>query len=182
MEWLGSLFLYLHISGVIVAFGSTIAFPFLAVRAAKEPMHGNFVLRATEFISARVVEPGAVFIFLTGVGAIITRGWNPLEQFWLALAIVLFVITFTFANLRQAKWVKRMIELTSRPPVVADGDPERAGLPGLAGPGTPALAAATPAGPPPEFVELSKKAALGGQFMLAMVFIILGLMVFKPNF
>jgi len=43
------------------------------------------------------------------VGAIITRGWNPLEQFWLALAIVLFVITFTFANLRQAKWVKRMV-------------------------------------------------------------------------
>lgn len=182
MEWLGSLFLYLHISGVIVAFGSTIAFPFLAARAAKEPMHGNFVLRATEFISSRVVEPGAVFIFLTGVGAIVTRGWNPFEDLWLAIAIVLFVITFIFANLVQAKWVKGMIELTSRPPVVADGNPERASAPGLSGPGTPAAAGATPAGPPPEFVALSKKAALGGQFMLAMVFIILALMVFKPDF
>jgi hypothetical protein len=145
-------------------------------------MHGNFVLRGVEFISSRLVEPGAVFIFLTGVGAIVTRGWNPLEEFWLALAIVLFAITFTFANLAQAKWVKRMIELTSRPPVLAAGDPSRAGAPGLAGPGALAAAGKAPAGPPAEFFELSKKAALGGQFMLAMVFVMVGLMVFKPSF
>jgi hypothetical protein len=44
MDWLGTLFLYLHIAGGIVAFGPTIAFPFIAARAAQEPMHGNFVL------------------------------------------------------------------------------------------------------------------------------------------
>jgi len=53
MEWPGTLLLFLHISGVIVAFGPTIAFPFLAARAAKEPIHGSFVLRASEFISSR---------------------------------------------------------------------------------------------------------------------------------
>ena len=181
MEWLGNVFLFLHISGVIVAFGPTIAFPFLAAKAAREPMHGNFVLRISEFISSRVVEPGAAFVFLMGVGAIVTRGWNPLEQFWLALSIVLFLIVFAFANLVQARWVKGMIELTSRPPVAASVDSQR-GTPGLAEPGTSAAAAAGPPGPPPGFMDLQKKATIGGQFMLAMVFVLVGLMVFKPDF
>jgi uncharacterized membrane protein len=157
MDWLGTLFLYLHIAGVIIAFGPTIAFPFLAARAAQEPMHGNFVLRATEFLTERVVEPVAAFVFLTGVGLIITRGYNPLTQLWLALAIVLFVITFTFANLVQVRTVRKMVALTNQPP--------------------PAGAA----GPPPEFVALSARAERGGQFMGVMLFTILALMVVKPT-
>ncbi len=62
MDWLGTLFLYLHIAGAIVAFGPTIAFPILASRAAKDPMHGNFVLRASESITEKVVEPGPLFV------------------------------------------------------------------------------------------------------------------------
>jgi uncharacterized membrane protein len=182
MAWLGTLFLYLHIASVIVAFGPTIAFPFLADRAAKEPMHGNFVLRASEFIGSRVVEPVAVVVFLTGVGLIITRGYNPLEQLWVALAIILFLITFGYANLVQGPTVKRMIELTSqRPPL--DTDAASPGEPAaMAGPGTPAAAGAGPAGPPPEFLALAAKAARGGQFMLVMLFTILALMVAKPSF
>lgn len=170
MNWLSTLFLYLHIAGVIVAFGPTIAFPFLAARAAQEPMHGNFVLRATEFLIERVVEPVAAFVFLTGVGLIITRGYNPVTQLWLALAIVLFVITFTFANLVQLRTVRKMVVLTSRPP----GEP-----PGAA-PETPGSEGAGHAGPPPEFVALSMRAARGGQFMGVMLFTILALMVVKP--
>lgn len=182
MEWLGTLFLYLHIAGVIVAFGPTIAFPLLAARAAKEPMHGNFVLRASEFISSRVVEPGAAFVFLMGVGLIITRGYNPLEQRWVGLAIVLFVITTVYANLVQAPTVRRMIALTSQPPPIVTDAPVPGDQPGLAGPGTPAAAGVGPAGPPPEFVALGRKAARGGQFMLLMLFVILALMVVKPGF
>jgi hypothetical protein len=172
MAWLGTLFLYLHIASVIVAFGPTIAFPFFGDRAAKEPMHGNFVLRASEFISSRVVEPVAAVVFLTGVGLIVTRGYNPLEDLWVAIAIVLFLITFAYANLVQGPTVKRMIELTSQPspPVTAaasSGEPATA-----AGPG--------PGGPPPEFLALGAKAARGGQFMLVMLFTILALMVVKP--
>ena len=165
MDWLGTLFLYLHIAGVIVAFGPTIAFPFIAMKAAQEPMHGNFVLRTTHFITQRVVEPGAVFVFLMGVGLIVTRGYNPLEDLWVALSIVLFLITLGFANLVQTSTVKKMIALTSQPPPGAgDAAEPRAGA----------------AGPPPEFLELSQKAARGGQFMLLMLFTILALMVVKP--
>ncbi len=180
MEWLGTLFLYLHISGVIIAFGPSIAFPFIAAHAAREPMHGNFALRVSEWISSKVVEPGAVFVFLMGVGLIITKGYNPLEQLWVGLAIVLFLITFTFANLVQAPTVKKMIAFTSQPPPIVVAANQPRDQPAMAGPGTPAVPGAGPAGPPPEFIALSAKAARGGQFMTAMIFIILALMVVKP--
>lgn len=157
MDWLTALFLYLHIGGVIVAFGPTIAFPLIASHAAKEPMHGNFALRVSEHITSRVVEPGAVFVFVMGVGLIISGGWNPLTELWLGLAIVLFLITFTFALTVQLPTVKKMIALTSAPPP-ADAPP----------------------GPPPGFLELSRKAARGGQFQTLMLFVILALMVVKP--
>jgi hypothetical protein len=160
MEPLTTIFLYLHIGGAIVAFGPTIALPFMAAKAAAEPMHGNFVLRVTEFLVSRVVEPGAGFVFLMGIGLIWTRAWNPLTTFWLGLAIILFLITISFSLFVQAPTVKRMVALTSGPP--------------------PAPAEGAPAGPPPEFVALSKRAAMGGQFMLLMLFSILFLMVFKP--
>ena len=112
MSWLSTLFLYLHVGGVIVAFGPTIAFPFIAARAAKEPMHGNFALRASEGITEKVVEPGAVFVFLMGVGLIVTKGYNPLVQLWVGVSIVLFLITLGFANLVQLRTVMRMVALT----------------------------------------------------------------------
>lgn len=179
MEWLGTLFLYLHISGVIIAFGPTIAFPFIASHAAKEPMHGNFALRVSAWINEKVVEPGAVFVFLTGVGLILARGYNPLVSLWVGLAIVLFIITFAYANVVQLPTIKKMIALTSQPPILAEA--AQAGeQPAMTGHGTPEVASSGPAGPPPEFLALSVKAARGGQFMTVMLFAILALMVVKP--
>ncbi|HEY6607989.1 MAG TPA: DUF2269 family protein [Candidatus Limnocylindria bacterium] len=159
MDWLGTLFLYLHIGGVIVAFGPTIAFPILASRAAKEPMHGNFVLRSSEWITERVVEPGAVFVLLMGAGLIVTRGYSLVDDLWVTLSIVLFLITLGFSYFVQLRVVRRMVELTSAPP---------------------APTGAAPAGPPPEFLALSKRAARGGMFQTVMLFTILALMVVKP--
>jgi len=156
LDWLGTVFLYLHVAGVIVAFGPTIAFPLIGAKASQEPMHGNFALRLSEFIASRLVEPAAVFVFLMGVGLIITKGYNPLEQLWVGVAIVLFLVTFAYANIVQIPTVRKMIALTSQPP------PEGA------------------SGPPPGFVALSTKAARGGMFQTAMIFVILALMIFKP--
>jgi hypothetical protein len=160
MQPLGTIFLFLHIGGAIAAFGPTIALPFIAVKAAQEPMHGNFALRVSEVIVSRVVEPGAGFVFLMGIGLIWTRSWNPFTTLWLLLAIILFLITLGFSLFVQAPTIKKMIGLTSGPP--------------------PAPAEGAAAGPPPEFVALSKRAAMGGQFMMLMLFSILFLMVFKP--
>lgn len=179
MEWLGTLFLYLHVSGVVVAFGPTIAFPFLAAQSAKEPMHGNFTLRASEWLTEKVVEPGAIFVFLMGVGLILTKGYSLVDDLWVTTAIVLFLIAFGYANLVQLPTVRKMIALTSQPaPVVIDA-PQAGDQPAMAGPGTPA-AGAGPAGPPPEFVQLAARAERGGMFTTVLLFVIIALMVVKP--
>jgi len=157
MPWLGTLFLYLHIGGAIVAFGPTIAFPIIGARAAKEPMHGNFALRVTEFLTERVVEPGAIFVFLMGVGLIITRDYNLVEDLWVTVAIVLFIITLSFSYFVQLRTVREMIAMTNQPP-----PPD------------------APPGPPPGFPQLSTRAARGGAFMTLLLFTILALMVVKP--
>ena len=180
MEWLGTLFLYLHISGVIIAFGPTIAFPFIAAHAQKEPMHGNFALRVNEWLTHKVVEPGAVFVFLMGVGLILTKGYSLVDDLWVTTAIVLFLITFAYANLVQLPTVRKMIALTSQPPRVVVNAAQAGDQPAMAGPGTPATPGAGPAGPPPEFVALAQKAARGGMFATVMLFTILALMVVKP--
>jgi len=163
METLGSIFLFLHIGGAIAAFGPTIAFPIIGAKAAAEPQHGNFALRITSFLTTRVVEPGAVFVFLMGLGLIWTRGWNPFTTLWLGLAIILFLITLGYSVFVQKPAVMRMVEMTSTPP-----PPPVEGYP--------------PAGPLPEFVQTSKHVARGGMFMTVMLVLILFLMVFKPTF
>jgi hypothetical protein len=163
MATLGSIFLFLHIGGAIVAFGPTIAFPLLGAKASAEPQHGNFALRFTYFLTSRVVEPGAVFVFLMGLGLIWARSWNPFTTFWLGIAIILFLITLAFSVFVQARTVHRMVELTSTPPPAA------------------AEGQAAPAGPPPELAALSQRGARGGMFMTAMLVTILFLMVFKPT-
>ena len=160
---LGSIFLFLHIGGAIAAFGPTIAFPIIGAKAAAEPQHGNFALRITSFLTTRVVEPGAVFVFLMGLGLIWTRSWNPFTTLWLGLAIILFLITLGYSVFVQKPAIMRMVEMTSTPP-----PPPVEGYP--------------PAGPPPEFIAASKFVARGGMFMTVMLIIILFLMVFKPTF
>ncbi len=160
MAWLGTVFLYLHVAGVIVAFGPSIAFPLIGAKGSQEPMHGNFALRLSDFINSRLVEPGAVFVFLMGVGLIVTRGYNPLTELWLLIAIILFVIAFAYSNLVQVPTVRKMIAMTSQPPPPAEGG--------------------APAGPPPEFAALASRAARGGMGLTAAIFVILALMIVKP--
>ena len=159
----GSIFLFLHIGGAIAAFGPTIAFPIIASKASAEPQHGNFALRVTQFLTLRVVEPVAVFVFLMGLGLIWTREWNPFTTLWLGLAIIVFLITLAYSVFIQRPTINRMVEMTSTPPPPpVEGYPQ--------------------AGPNPDFVAASKHAARGGMLMTVLLGIILFLMVFKPTF
>lgn len=159
MQPWATVFLYLHIGGAIAAFGPVMVVPLIRAMAAKEPEHGNFALRIGDRIVTRVVEPGAVFVFLMGLGLIWTRGWNPFTTPWLAIAIVLFLGTLAFNLSVQLPTVRRMIALTAAPPIPAEG---RA------------------AGPPAEFVALSRRAARGTQLIMFDLAVILFMMVVKP--
>lgn len=160
MDWLFPWLLFLHVLGAIVAFGPTFAFPIIGAMGGKEPQHANFATRATHAVGMRLVEPLAISMAVTGVGMILVTGRNlaDRENWWLGIAIVLYVTALAFSLAVQNKNVARILALSSGPP--------------------PAGAS----GPPPELPPLVARVQRGGMFLLLMVVVIVFLMVVKPQF
>jgi uncharacterized membrane protein len=162
------LFLFLHVMGAIITFGPSFIFPIIASRVRKEPQHAHFAAETTEFISQRLIFPGAIIQGVTGVALILITGrdlTDPSNR-WLITAIVLYLIAIGYSALVQTPAAARMVELTAGgPPPAAAG-----GAPGGA-----------PAGPPPELVATGKKLARGGMFLSLLVVLIVILMVTKPG-
>jgi uncharacterized membrane protein len=152
--------LLLHVLGAIVAFGPTFAFPIIGYMGGKEPQHANFATRVSYTIGDRLVGPLALFQGVTGVGLILVTN-RPLmdrSNWWLDIAIVLYLIALGFSIFVQSRNVTRIIEMTSAPPP-----------PGASG-------------PPPGLAALVKRVRLGGMFTALLVVAIVTLMVLKPQF
>ena len=160
MSWLFPWLLFLHVLGAILAFGPTFAFPIIGGMARAEPPHANFATRVTHTISRRFVTPLALTLPVTGAGLILVRGidLSSRANWWLGLAIVLYVIAIGYALFVNAPLVARMVEATSAPPP-----------PGAAG-------------PPPELRAMGARIGRNGMFMGLLIIVIVFLMVVKPQF
>jgi uncharacterized membrane protein len=149
--------LFLHVLGAVVAFGPTFAYTIMGVMAGREPQHANFSARQTAAIGNGLVYPLAAVQAVTGVLVFISA---PSDEFktgwWLALAIVLYVIVFTFSLTVQRNALHRLIDLTSTPPA----------------PGAP---------PSPEIPATVRKIQRGGIFTGILIVTIVFLMVVKPG-
>ena len=152
--------LLLHVLGAIVAFGPTFAFPIIGFMGGKEPQHANFATRVSYTIGDRLVGPLALLQGVTGVGLILVANRNLTDRsnWWLDIAIVLYLIALSFSILIQSRNVTRIIGMTSAP-----------SPPGASG-------------PPPELAALIRRVRLGGMFTALMVVAIVALMVLKPQF
>jgi uncharacterized membrane protein len=148
---------FLHVLGAILAFGPTFAYSIMGSMAGKEPQHANFSTRQVDAIGTRLVYPLAIFQGITGVLIILAAGYDVMSRAWLAVAIVLYLFTLTFALTVQRSAVRHLIELTSSPPP-----------PGATGPS-------------PEIVATVKRIQQGGIVLAAMIVIIVFLMVVKPG-
>jgi uncharacterized membrane protein len=153
---LGPWFLYLHVLGAIIAFGPTFAFPIIGAMGGLEPMHANFATRVSLAISNRVVVPLAALQGITGVGLILTRGFDLFNTYWLLVGIVLYLIAYGTAFFVTKPTVQRIIAMTSAPPP-----------PGASG-------------PPPELLENIKRVQRLGMFTSVLIVVIVFLMVVKP--
>ena len=112
------LFLFLHIGGAIIAFGPTFALPLMGAMSAKEPQHANFAARATGVISQRRIIPFALSMAVTG-GLLIWatgRDLTSSTNYWLDLAIVIYVVAIGYALMVQGPAGRKIVELTSKPP------------------------------------------------------------------
>jgi uncharacterized membrane protein len=159
LSWAFPYLLFLHVLGAIVAFGPTFAFSFIGAAGGAEPQHANFATRVSHTISSKLVYPIGLTLPITGVAMMAVRGINPFERgyWWLAVAIVLYLIAYGYSFFVQRKYVERVIELSSAPPP-----------PGATG-------------PPPELVELVGKIQRGGMMLGILLVAIIFLMVVKPT-
>ncbi|HSL98077.1 MAG TPA: DUF2269 family protein [Candidatus Deferrimicrobiaceae bacterium] len=152
--------LFAHVLGAIAAFGASFsALPILGAMGGREPMHGNFAVRASKAVSDRVIIPLAILQGVTGVALILSLELDLLNTGWLLVSIVLYLVALGYALLVQTPAARRMIELTS------SGPP----------PGGPPSG-----GPPPELVAIATRLRLGGIFLAGLIAIIVFLMVVKP--
>lgn len=153
------LFLYLHIGGAIIAFGPTFALPLMGAMIAKEPQHANFAARAAGIITQRRIVPFALSMAVTG-GAMVWLSGRDLTasvNYWLDIAIVIYVFAVGYALMVQVPAGRKLVELTSRPP-----DPGASG-------------------PPPELMATARRVGQGGLILMAAVAVIAALMVFKSG-
>jgi uncharacterized membrane protein len=157
-----SILLFLHIGGAIIAFGPTFAFPILGPMAGKEPQHVNFALRFQRAVATRLIVPLALFQGVTGVLLIWFAQINLLENYWLIVAIVLYVIALVLSIGVGLPTIRKLIEFTSQPPPPPQpGEPPRQG-------------------PPPHVAALVRRGRMIGYAQIALIVSIVFLMVTKP--
>jgi hypothetical protein len=160
-----TLFVFLHVLAAIIAFGPTFIFPIIGRMAATEPMHANFGVRVSEKIADRVVIPLALTMPVTGLGAIYFSHRNLADRsnWWLDIAIVVYVIAISIAHFVQKANVHHLVELSSKaPPPPAPGAPP-------------------PAGPPPAIREAVARIQRTGSLLGILIVLIVLLMVAKPQ-
>jgi hypothetical protein len=143
--------------GAILAFGPTFAYSIMGAMAGREPQHANFSARQTEAIGNKLVYPLAIFQGVTGLLLIWAAQIDLKAAPWLAIGVVLYAITLTYALTIQRNALLRLVELSSTPPA----------------PGAP---------PSPEIPATVKKIQRGGMFLGLMIVVIVFLMVVKPTF
>jgi uncharacterized membrane protein len=84
-------FKFLHVLSAIVAVGFNASYGVLLSRAAKEPEHEAHVLRTVKVLDDRFANPAYGLLLVTGL-TMVWVGSVDLTQFWLASAIVLYII------------------------------------------------------------------------------------------
>jgi uncharacterized membrane protein len=149
--------LFLHALGAIIAFGPGFTSMVVGPMVAKEPQHANFYARTQVAAGRRIVSPVAISMAVTGVALIVVKGWTTVTagRHWLEVAILLYVVAVVVAMAVQAPAGRKLVELTSQPPV----------------PG---------AGPSPELRATAARVRQGGMLMSGLVVVIAFLMVTKP--
>jgi uncharacterized membrane protein len=100
----------LHIFLVIVAVGFNISYGILLSRAAREPEHLGHVLRTIKFLDDRFANPAYGLALVTGLAMTFVAG-IPLTTFWIAAALVLFVVLVLMGVLLFSPTLRKQIEL-----------------------------------------------------------------------
>lgn len=146
---------FIHVFGVIVAFGPTYAYPFMgAISAKTDPKAVPTIHRIIAAIDRYLLTPGMVIVLLAGF-YLVGEGKIQLSETYVAVGIVGIVIVFALQGMFFSKWNRQALAL-------AENDLESSETLG------------------PEYMALTKKIAGTGQFVGILIAVVVFFMVVKP--
>jgi uncharacterized membrane protein len=155
--------LFLHMAGMIIAFGPSFAFPIIGAQLKKNPQFAHFAAVVIQKVEHGLIIPVALTLAVSGTGLIISTGRNLTRSPWLGVGIILYVIALSIAFFVLGPTIDKLVEATA-------GGPPPGGPP-----------AGAPAGPPPHIAAMVKKNQVGGMILTALLMTIIFLMVVKPG-
>ena len=104
---------FTHVFLAIVAVGFNVSYGVWLARAAREPGHQSHVLRGIKFLDDRIANPAYVLLLVTGALTAIVGG-IPFTTFWIAGAIVLWVVAVGVGLGVYTPTLRRQIEVLER--------------------------------------------------------------------
>ncbi len=141
---------YLHVLLAIVAIGFNASYGIWFARAQQEPEHAVHVLRGIRALDNRFANPAYALLLITGV-LLLALGSIPFTTFWVAAALVLYVLVLIVAVALFSPTLRKQIAALES---------------GGAG--------------SPEYAHLSRRSTTFGILAVVIVLVIEFLMVTKP--
>jgi uncharacterized membrane protein len=147
---LWQVFKYIHILAVITAVGANATYQFWYSRAGRDKDRLVWVIDNVRQLDRRVANPAYLVLLVAGIGIVLT-GPFTFSAFWVASAIVLYIVVAAIGGALYAPAMRRQRAL-------AEADPTSA-----------------------EYDAATRRTRLLGGLALLIVIVIVGLMVFKPT-
>ena len=190
MTWLVPYLVFLHVLGVVFAFGPTFSYSIFGSLLKDEPQHRDYFARARDKVSRQMTWPATLSLFVTGVLIIIVGGYQVHTQpmRWLLIAILLYVGMVLYIRFVLDPMNQRISAMGKAAREAAAARAAAAGSTGAPGSAAPAggLPAGGPppgaGGPPPELMKLVARTRRDGKLLGVVTIVILFLMVVKPAF
>ena len=141
---------FLHVAMAIVAVGFNASYPIWFAIAQREPSAALVILRGIKRLDDRFANPAYGFLLLLGLGMVFSAG-IPFTTFWIAAALVLYVILVVVAVAAYSPTLKKQIAALES-----------------GGPGSQ------------EYARLNQRSNVVGIVLMLVVLVIVFLMVVKP--
>lgn len=192
MTWLVPYFVFLHVLGVVFAFGPTFSYSIWGGMLKDEPQHRDFFARGRDRVSQKLTWPATLSLFVTGVLIVIAGGYQVHTQpmRWLLLGIVLYIGMILYIRFVLDPLNKRISAMgkaareAAAARAAAAASAGSGGAPGSGAPGGPPAGGPPPGagGPPPELMKLVNRTRRDGKILGIVTIVIIFLMVVKPAF
>src|ERR1700682_18934 len=82
---------FVHVLLAIIAIGFNVSYPIWLARAEREPKHALYVLRGIKTLDDRFANPAYALLLVLGLAMTFMAG-IPLSTFWIAAALVLYIL------------------------------------------------------------------------------------------